>query len=346
MDQRKKLISEKTLKKVGVVILWLIALIAVLRLLTLSAEFCHSSLQQDLSAFYTAGESLNHGLDPYRNHLSHNPPVWDGIDIFRHSRFLYPPLVATFFQPVALLPYRLVKYLWAAATVVLLAGSMMLVVKIITTAGRADTRYTSRKEESADEKSGNFVPHWMIPAIIIFVAFFYPLLTHLERGQIDMLTLFLILMTIRNLMSGREWRAGGILALTTLFKLHSIYAVFFLLIRKHWKMLGGYILGAMFLISLSIVLNGSLFYDYLLKEFPRIALYGERGTPGDLLLNSLLPVSFPCFRTTRRQRMVRPIPRSLSSSSRTQAWCVSWRHYSAYRRAQDRFLPLSSYLSS
>ncbi len=83
-----------------------------LRLLGFMARFALESLQMDFAAFYTAGEALNAGLSPYRTHLATNPPIWDGINEFLTSRFLYPPLVATLFQPLARLDYFVPFLFW------------------------------------------------------------------------------------------------------------------------------------------------------------------------------------------------------------------------------------------
>ena len=58
------------------------------------AEAARDSLQMDFSAYYTAGEALSVGLSPYVTHVSTDPVIWDGQGRYRHSRFLYPPLVA------------------------------------------------------------------------------------------------------------------------------------------------------------------------------------------------------------------------------------------------------------
>ncbi len=85
----------------------------------------------DFAAFYTAGEALNHGLSPYVNHVTRDPPIWDGVDAFQHSRFLYPPLAAVLFQPIALLPYGVAKYLWMLLNLISVCCSLFITVKTI-----------------------------------------------------------------------------------------------------------------------------------------------------------------------------------------------------------------------
>ena len=55
-----------------------------------------ASLQQDFAAYWVAGAARRAGLDPYVNHLGEagGRAPWDGVSVFAHSRFLYPPIAA------------------------------------------------------------------------------------------------------------------------------------------------------------------------------------------------------------------------------------------------------------
>ena len=52
------------------IFLSIITFLAFIRLLGFSIAFGEKSLQIDFSAFYTAGESVNAGLSPYKNYIS------------------------------------------------------------------------------------------------------------------------------------------------------------------------------------------------------------------------------------------------------------------------------------
>lgn len=238
----------------------LIALVALalLRLAGFVVAFGRESLQMDFSAFYTAGEALNAGLDPYDNHIMRSPPIWDGVDLFRHSRFLYPPLVATLFRPVARLPYAVAKVAWMTVSLLALAGSLVLVMRI------AGVRPT-----------GNVaLATWLVALI------FHPLLTFLERGQIDTITMLLISGGLALMVTRRRDALGGLLiALATLLKLHTVLVIPFLVLRKRWRVLAGYAAGGVLLLVLSLVLNGpAMLVQYATVELPRISQFGEWGT--------------------------------------------------------------------
>jgi len=93
------------------IILLLLFLVSAINLWYKIIEFSNNSVQMDFTAYYTAGKSLNYGQSPYVNHIRENWNLWDGIATYKQSRFLYAPLVANMFQPVAKIPYHSAKYL-------------------------------------------------------------------------------------------------------------------------------------------------------------------------------------------------------------------------------------------
>jgi hypothetical protein len=233
-----------------------------IRVIAFSAHFGSSSLQMDFSAFYTAGESLNKGLSPYSNHITRSEPIWDGVDTFTHSRFLYPPLVANSFQPIAALPYHYAKQLWMLISLVSLFFSLLVSFRLIF----AD-------QDLAD----NFVIQC---AVAIFTCLYYPLLTFLERGQIDSITLLLLVFGISKMIRDQPSLWSGILfAIATLLKLHVVFIVPFLILQKQWMAVAGYITGCILISILTLALNGStLPINYIFEQLPRISTYGEGGT--------------------------------------------------------------------
>lgn len=240
-------------------VLFLSLLLSSLRLIGYIVRFITESLQMDFAAFYTAGEALNAGLSPYRTHLQVDPPLWDGINEFLTSRFLYPPLVASLFRPLAILDYSAAKAVWTLAGLVALLLSLWLVNR-------------------------TFQLHrtpLLVLAFGLLFTLYYPLLSYLERGQIDAFNLCLLTAAIFALLAdtrGRSIAAGLLIVLATLFKLQCIYFVPFLLWRRRWWALLGYGIGGLCLLVLMIGMNGvASVRGYLLVEMPRISLYGDLG---------------------------------------------------------------------
>ena len=255
---------EKSSKSIFVILLLItICLFVVVRLVAFSVQIANESLQMDFSAYYTAAEALRKDLSPYENHIDEKPPIWDGISVFKHSRFLYPPMVASLFLPFTNLSYKISKYIWISLSLFSLFVSLFLTTKI----------YHLN----------------IILALIsgIFSAIFYPLLTLLERGQIDCITLLLMTISFFLMLDSHKKQhklfSGFLLAFATLLKLHCIFVVPFLFLRKKWLVIFGFFSGSILLLIVSVAFNGSSDFIYVTKELPRISLHGEGGTPAMLL---------------------------------------------------------------
>lgn len=248
----------------GLVILVLV-IISFYRVVTVTATYLHDDLQMDFSAFYTAGDALNHGLDPYKNNVGIIPTVWDGFDRYTFSRFLYPPLAATLFRPLALVGYPEAKLAWTIISLAGLALSMFLFVKTF-------------------NRPGDKINWW--PVALIFVGFFFPLTPFVERGQVDAVTLLFISAALFVLLKKPEWAvtAGVLLAFATLLKLNCVYFIPFLLLRKQYKATIGYLAGGVLIVALTLLFNGvDNTFQYVFTEFPRISANGENGTPAQQL---------------------------------------------------------------
>ena len=248
------------LRAVAVVLLGL----ALMRLNAWVGVIASGSVQMDFAAFYGAGQSLNLGYNPYENNMEKRPPVWDGLSAYRHSRFLYPPLAATLFRPLAMLSYPVAKMVWIGIGLASLLGTILLSFRI-----------TGLKS---------------VDALLLScagAASFFPLLCNLDRGQIDLVTLLFITVSVYGLSTGR--RAGGVgagavLAFVVLLKLHAVLFVPFLILRRRWDALAGLVIGGVLLGGLSLAFNGrAAIEDYLRVQLPRIAEYGENGTPEMLM---------------------------------------------------------------
>jgi hypothetical protein len=235
-----------------------------LRLAGFVVRFGADSVQSDFAAFYTAGEAVALGLSPYRTHAHREPPVWDGVDVYQHSRFLYPPLVASSFRPLAALPYSVAKRLWMLVSLACVAYAVTATLRAV----------GARPGATA------------LLALGAFVALYHPLLALLERGQVDAMTLALMVAAFRPLVAeGRERLASGVLlALATLLKLNVVYVVPFLALRRRWRVLAGYALGGAALALVSLLVDGpQALAGYAARELPRIAAHGENGTTEMLL---------------------------------------------------------------
>ncbi len=245
--------SDRISKALLQVLLGVLFLLSAIHFLDVAIRFGRDLLQMDFSAYYTAGQALNYGLSPYLNNLSNQPPLWDGIAHFGFSRFLYPPLVAKLFQPLALIPYPVAKYLWEVFTLACLAVSLYLTAR-----------------EFPLKSFGQ------VFAVGAAVCLYYPLQAHLDRGQIDLVTLLILtgsILLMLNRTARSDLWAGGLLVFATLLKLNCIYVLPFLALQRKWQVLKGYAAGGLVLVVASVVLflGPRSLYDYVRYQLPRIS---------------------------------------------------------------------------
>lgn len=237
------------------------------RLIGYVYDFGANSLQMDFSAYYTAGQSYLADVSPYHNQYESNPDIWDGWCKWKHSRYLYPPILAAAFSVVARIPYSIAKFIWMGLTLVSVFVSLALFCRL------AGLQLTGA--------SGL--------VIVLAVSLFYPLLPLLERGQIDGLT-FVFISAGLYLIVTKKWFivAGLLLAAATMMKLHVVYLIPFVIYRKQYRVVTGYAAGLVLVLALSFGFFGEKqVIDYIFVELPRISLYGESGTGNMLLPESL-----------------------------------------------------------
>ena len=267
------------------VILSLILLISLYRIVHYTVLFSEQSLQMDFTAYYTAGKSLNNDLNPYVNYILTKWEMWDGVATLKHSRFLYPPLVANMFQPLAMLPYINAKYLWNFFNLLCYLICFSLLVFIF---------FRNNKDEI-------YIKTNKILISGILALNFFPFLALLERGQIDCITLLFILIGFTFLFKNakNEFLSGVFFGIATLFKLYSFLLIPFFLIQKKYKVVYGYFTGVFVLVILTFFISGkNLSYDYVTKEAPRIAKYGSGGSADMQIPAWILQAYFPMTPTS------------------------------------------------
>jgi hypothetical protein len=215
-----------------------------------AAWFATRALQQDFAAYWIAGAARRAGLDPYQNHA---PALWDGVAPFRHSRFLYPPLVADLFRPLATLPYRAAKVVFTAGAAFAFAAAAFFAAKL------------------AAERAERAV------LMLVAGALFFPTYLNFERGQIDLYLLPLLVFAW--IPGGRQIAAGVALAVAGLFKPALLGVLPVMGALGRWRSATAAIGTCAALAVVTAAVSGpALLREYVTSVLPRAALYGEGGT--------------------------------------------------------------------
>lgn len=200
---------------------------------------------------------MNMDLNPYKNYIAEDWLLWDGVAQFGHSRFLYPPAIGNFFQPIAKLHYSSAKHIWNYLNFFFVITAVFLWLKI-----------------SAYDKN--------IFAILIagiFIFNFFPFYTLLERGQIDGLTFLFLSAGIFLSVKKQDISAGVFFGIAAIFKFYCLLVIPFYLLKKKFNTVISFVTTLIIIVSAMYALNGtSLVHDYVFNQLPRISEFAESGT--------------------------------------------------------------------
>jgi len=228
-------------------------------LTALAAWVAVASVQQDFAAYHTAGQARSLGRDPYLNLVGTPGGPWDGLAVYRHSRFLYPPLLAELFRPLAALPFAWAKRLFTLLSLAGLVGAL----RLATTTERRD-----------------------LGLMILAAAVWPPVFLALERGQLDLL-LFPLLAVAWRMRHQRPAVAGACLAACALAKPSVLVVLPVALLlrgRRAFALTAATVACLGVLLGAGALVSGlSLSREYFRQVLPRAALHGEGG-PEEWLL--------------------------------------------------------------
>ena len=201
------------------------------------------SYQIDFRSMYLAGKSTLLGLDPYVNYVGVRANFYGPInsESQAYSGFRYPPLAALVFSPLGTLPYQSAKVLF---TLIVLFFAVLL-----------SFHFVKRSQFTMPETA------------VLFVMVSFPLIATVERGQIDLLIVYLSLVSYRLLhCHGQRRPAAFLLAFAGMLKLFPFVLLIFYSDRKQWNFVGKTLLYTTILFVLPYPLLGSSSYINFFKR--------------------------------------------------------------------------------
>jgi hypothetical protein len=197
----------------------------------------------DFFAYYKAGSRFLSNDNPYFwGRDAQNDPVI--------SDFVYPPAVLPFFSLLSRIPYDLARLVWLIAyglSFACILGWMVM----------------------------SFAPEWrdvfLVSGLVLTMASF-PLLSHLEHGQVDIFIISLIMASFLSYVRKKRLLAAIFLAVATLIKVSpGFLLIYFVLFRRDLRFLMMYIgsLAIMMVFSLLFVPIG-WYLDYVRYVLPEV----------------------------------------------------------------------------
>jgi hypothetical protein len=230
------------------------------------------SYQIDFRVFYVAGKSVLYHLDPYLNHVSQFPELY--VPVNAHdaptSGFLYPPFAALLFAPLGFFPYAIAKMIFNLIIIFIL---LIISLKFV--------------QKSQFELPGE---------AILFIMSSFPVLATFERGQIDILVLYLTFLSFdlfQNKNNKSSLIASLLLSLSICIKIFPIVTFIYYLYNKKIKfvMLSILLTSILFLTPLlyfDVSVYQHFFQIILPKLFGEIATSETINTHGQNVINNLV----------------------------------------------------------
>ena len=236
---------------------------AVFQLATLGS----ASLQYDYLPYANAASALNHGGDPYSAFLNACGSEWCNVG------YIYPPLLAEAFRPLALLPPHTGAFIWLLLCYGMFAGAILVADRV--TAGWLST--TARA------------------GLLLLALAFVPLYSSLHFFQVGPLMLLLMGLAAWAFTRRRDAVAGAVLGVSAVLRVTPIIQAP-MLIRSRRDLLRPTGAAAMVVSAVAVVAFLALLttttFEYIDTVLPRLgvstAVLDNQSLPGFVLRLQLL----------------------------------------------------------
>jgi len=209
----------------------------------------------DFQVYWEAAKAALVGKDVYCGFYS------DGIP------FNYPPTFLSFFAPFTFFPKSIASLVFLFISLTVLLVSIFLLVKL----------QFGKKERTAA----------FLLSAILFVQYF-PTKFTLTLGQINLIFLFLTILSFYTFKKGKDVLSGMSLAIAALIKIFPGFLILFFFKEKRWKAIFSFLTALVLMAVLTgLFFNPNLFSDYFVTSS---GLFFKAGSPSyfDQSLNGFL----------------------------------------------------------
>jgi len=213
------------------------------------------STGMDLQQDYIAAQRIRHGLDIYEPFTNEELVGLIGKEPnVLLSYNAHPPLVSVLFVPLTLFPFKWAALFWTVGCVVILWLTVNMILTELKLKIERFWRYLLQLS----------ILNW------------YPVLAHLNLGQLGIPLFFLSVAAWICLRRGQETFAGFLLAFATLIKIYPVVLLFYAVIRYRLNILKSAVFSLFFLVIMQTVINSNSWPNYMLRIVPTaIAQYQD-----------------------------------------------------------------------
>lgn len=182
----------------------------------------------DFAAYYVAGKAVLERMDIYL----FDTATINGLP-FYHSNFVYPPIVALPFGALALLPYTYSRLIWFA---------FQIIVYLLTIIATCEILKPAKKTLS-------------ILVLTVAGALTFPFYAEIERGQIDLLTLLLLMGSLWFWINKKNPTVAGILlGLAAIIKPPILFMLVVPLVYRNYKIIWSAVVTLAVMVGLSLAI--------------------------------------------------------------------------------------------
>lgn len=193
-----------------------------------------ASSYPDFTIYYNAVHVWLEGLNPY-------------LKIGNLAYFLYPPISLLFLLPLLSFPIEIAGKLWIVANIVLLLITLKLLFSLY--------------------KVRFFSIEGLCILLLVFIAF--PTRFTLGMGQINIVIFFFITSMYYFIKKKKDFESGIFLGFSILLKLQPLLFIVYFLLKKRWRVFGGFFIVIMVGVIFSLVfIPEHVFKYYFLKVVP------------------------------------------------------------------------------
>jgi hypothetical protein len=226
-----------------------------------------TSLQFDYIHYFDAGAALNRGADPYASFLDRCGQVWCNVG------YIYPPLLAEIFRPLALLDPYTGAAAWLLVSHLLVAGTILVVHRVV-------HPWLSITGEA-----------FLLAAALLFL----PLYQSLWFLQVGALLAFTLALSAWAFVRDRDGAAGGLLGLAAVLRVTPLVMAP-MLVRSRRQLtrplgLAGLVVAVVALLA-GLQLLTPTTWEFLTRVLPRLGVststLDNQSLPGLLLRVELL----------------------------------------------------------
>jgi glycosyl transferase family 87 len=150
------------------------------------------------------------------------------------AHYKYPPLFATLLEPLRPLGFRRAARVWLLVLQACYFGAFAVLCRAFGLRFRSLRFYVA----------------------FITVLVFQPSIDSFWNGQVDAPLLLMLAGAWAALATGREVRAGALVALAGILKVYPAFMASFLLLRRRWRALTSFVVSVLLLVAVSVLLAG------------------------------------------------------------------------------------------